>query len=92
MGSVIITRMLLDQIVERTSSNAQAAWNAIMMDFVIIEVEEDRMMGALRYHGYLPQFDALPESECFRLPEYVAEITHAQEGHITTFNVKFTKR
>lgn len=92
-GQLRITKTLIDQVVDRTGSNAQAAWNAMMCDFVVLQVEECRMTGSLRYTGYHPQFEEQSDDfACFTPREYNAEISQRIEAHnITTFEVKFRR-
>ena len=91
-GVIRISPSQIDTVVDRKSSTAQAAWNALMQDFVVMSARRCVFNDTVEYAGYHPSFEAIDEMACFEPPEYNVEITTRQEANnITTVEAKFVR-
>lgn len=91
-GLVRISKSQIEQVVNRTNTTAQAAWNAMMQDFVIMEARRCVFDDTVEYCGYHPQFEELCEVRPFEPPAYDVHITTRQEANnITTVEARFVR-
>lgn len=85
-------RVQSDRIHETLNGDPEtrAAWHAVFGEAVIVAAEYRWGGLEVKYTGYHPAFDELPEG--VKEPEYEAFVTRNTEGHTISFTAEWKKR